>query len=137
VPTVTSESLAHAYASFSESGDRSLMEMLSPEFHDHVSGRRGPRILDVVLDWLERSFADRRVELHAAMSNGDRVMIWFTMHGTHVGNGFPRLVGRPVRGREVHWSQVHVFRLADGLAVEHWAVRDDAGLLDQIGSDPD
>jgi hypothetical protein len=24
-----------------------------------------------------------------AMSDGDRVMLWLTLHGTHIGNGFP------------------------------------------------
>jgi hypothetical protein len=56
------------------------------------------------------------------------------VHGTHVGNGFPRLIGQPVCGKTVSWIQVHIFRLAIGLVVEHWAVRDDASLLDQIGS---
>jgi hypothetical protein len=27
---------------------------------------------------------------------------------------------------------VHIFRLAEGLVVEHWAVRDDAAMLDAV-----
>ena len=61
-------------------------------------------------------------------------MMWYTMRGRHIGNGFPRLLGRPVKGNTVAWPQVHIFRLADGFVVEHWAVRDDAALLDSVGA---
>jgi len=30
------------------------------------------------------------------------------------------------------FSKVHIFRLEDGLVVEHWAVRDDATMLDSV-----
>jgi SnoaL-like polyketide cyclase len=46
--------------------------------------------------------------------------------------GFPRLAGLPVAGRTVAWSQVHIFRVANGQIMEHWAVRDDLALLEQI-----
>jgi hypothetical protein len=29
-------------------------------------------------------------------------------------------------------AQVHIFRLAEGLVGEHWAVRDDAAMLDAV-----
>lgn len=34
--------------------------------------------------------------------------------------------------RIVEWNHVHIFRVEDGLTVEHWAVRDDLGLLRQL-----
>lgn len=66
------------------------------------------------------------------MSDGDRVMVWYTQHGRHIGDGFPRLRGCTVTGAQVAWSQLHVFRVQDGKVVEHWAVRDDYGMLEQI-----
>jgi predicted ester cyclase len=102
---------------------------------NHVSGRRGPEIWDVVAAWGQESFADRRTELHAVMSGGDRVMVWVTVSARHVGNGFPRMAGLPVHGNRVTWSQVHVFRIADGRVTEHWAVRDDAAMLDQLSTE--
>lgn len=53
------------------------------------------------------------------------------MHGTHEGvlpPGFPA-THRPFAARHVH-----VFRVADdGRLLEHWAVRDDLGLMRQAG----
>jgi predicted ester cyclase len=131
---ITVEALARGYAAYLESGDDSVLDQFSPEFFDNVSGQRGLDIFRTVGRWLDMSLAERSVEVHAAMCDADRVMIWLTLHGTHIGSGFPRLLGQPVSGRTVDWPQVHIFRLSDGLVVEHWAVRDDARLLDQIAS---
>ena len=131
---VSREALARGYATYLESGDDSVFDLFSPDFFDNVSGQRGLEIFRTVGRWLDETFAERGVDVHAAMSDGDRVMLWLTLHATHTGNGFPRLVDLPVSGKKIDWPQVHMFRLADGLVVEHWAVRDDAGLLDQIAS---
>jgi predicted ester cyclase len=131
---ITADSLARSYASYTESDDdESFLTNFSADFVDNVSGQRGLGIFQVVRRWLVESFGERRVEIHDAMQDGDRIMVWFTMRGVHIGNGFPRLAGRSVAGKPVTWAQVHIFRIADGLVVEHWAVRDDAALLDQIG----
>ena len=66
------------------------------------------------------------------MTDGDRVLVWYTQYGTHVGNGFPRMAGLPVTGAEVAWTQIHILRVHGNKAVEHWAVRDDFGMLEQI-----
>lgn len=133
--TATSgEALALGYAAYLECGDDSVFDLFSPDFFDNVSGQRGLDIFRTVGRWLDESLADRSAEVHAVMSDVDRVMVWLTLHGRHVGNGFPRLRGLAVSGRNVDWPQVHVFRLSDGRVVEHWAVRDDARLVDQIAS---
>lgn len=131
---LNADELGRGYAAYVETGDEAVFEHFSPDFFDNVSGQRGLQIFETVAGWLDESFRDRRAELHAAMGDGDRVMIWFTMHGTHIGNGFPRLAGGPVSNKPITWPQVHIFRIANGLVVEHWAVRDDATMLDQIGT---
>ena len=35
-------------------------------------------------------------------------------------------------GRATAWTFIHIRRVADGMVVEHWACRDDMGLLDQV-----
>ncbi len=64
--------------------------------------------------------------------SGDTVVIWCTVRGRHIGNGFPRLAGKQVKGNRITWPQVHFFRIADDLVVEHWAVRDDVALLESV-----
>jgi predicted ester cyclase len=126
------QALADGYAAYTTTGDLSVMEMFSPDFYDNVSGQRGLNIFTVVGGWLEGSFAERSVELHLVTHTEDAVMTWYTMQGRHIGNGFPRLQGLPVKGNPVTWPQVHIFRFQDGLVVEHWAVRDDAAMLGSV-----
>jgi len=80
---------------------------------------------------MEQSFAERSVEVHCVAAEGDRVMIWLTVHATDVGGGFPWLQARPASGRRVAWKQVHIFRLT-GDTIEHWAVCDDLRVLEAI-----
>jgi lactoylglutathione lyase len=37
-----------------------------------------------------------------------------------------------VAGRPTAWSFMHIWRIADGTIVEHWASRDDLGLLERL-----
>ena len=45
----------------------------------------------------------------------------------------PLLTDVAVTGNEVTWTYIHIWRVADGRVVEHWACRDDVGLLRQVG----
>ena len=128
----TAQALAKGYVAYSVSGDDSVFEMFSPDFYDNVSGRSGLDIFQMVRQWREESFEKSSVDLHLVTHTEDTVMMWFTARGVHIGNGFPRLAGREVKGNVVTWPQVHIFRLQDGLVVEHWAVRDDAALIDSV-----
>ncbi|MFI9388329.1 ester cyclase [Kutzneria sp. NPDC052558] len=111
-------------------GEESL---LADDHHDHVSGLRGPGIYRTVRGWLATTFADLAIDLHAVGVDQDLVLAWWTVSGRHVGNTFPQLASRrKAGGRAVTWPAVHVFRLADGKFTEHWAVRDDLGLLQQL-----
>jgi predicted ester cyclase len=131
VEELTPQRLADGYVAWAVGGDRTMLQWFAPDFLDHVSGR-GPEIWDVVAGWMAESFADLSVDLNAVMGDGDRVMVWVTVHGRHVGSTFPRLRGLPALGNPITWAQVHVFRVVDARVTEHWAVRDDAALLDQV-----
>jgi predicted ester cyclase len=132
VDQATAQALADGYAAYNATGDLSVLTMFAPDFYDNVSGRRGLDIFTVVARWLDESFAERSVQLHLVAHTDDTVMTWYTVRGRHVGNGFPRLEGLPVTGNPITWPQVHIFRFEGGVVVEHWAVRDDAALLDSV-----
>ena len=55
-----------------------------------------------------------------------------TLQGTHRASTMPLLADAPVSGRPVAWRFIHIWRVADGMLVEHWACRDDMGLLEQL-----
>ena len=48
----------------------------------------------------------------------------------------PLLAGTAPTGVEVSWTFIHIWRVENGRIVEHWACRDDLGLLQQIGAWP-
>jgi predicted ester cyclase len=54
--------------------------------------------------------------------------------GTWQGRSF-RGVDTP-SGRRVSVELAHMFRIEDGKIAEHWAVRDDFGLFQQLGVTP-
>ena len=74
------------------------------------------------------SFIGTTPSQRAARVNGLR---FGNMHATHTGDG---LGGVKPTGKRVSAEQMHFVRFQDGKIVEHWAVRDDAGLLRQLGS---
>lgn len=42
--------------------------------------------------------------------------------------------GVPPTGRRFTWGHVHFFRVVGGKLAEHWACRNDVGLLQQLGA---
>lgn len=129
----TGKALVQRYVDLMTGADESIIdEIFPPDFVDHVSGRTGREIWRMVRKWGAESFADLRVEVHSVMTEGDRVMIWLTTTGKHIGNGFPFLAGKPITGREVSWDGVHFFRVENNQLAEHWAVRNDLALLRQL-----
>ncbi len=131
--SLPASAVADAFVEFTRGSGTLLRGLLADDCVDHVSGRTGREVWDVVSGWLHDSFDDIEVDLHAiGMAEGGRVMIWMTTHATHVGSAFPWMRGRPASGRRVAWSQLHVFRAKGGRLVEHWAVRDDLRVLEAI-----
>jgi predicted ester cyclase len=60
------------------------------------------------------------------------VAIFCTMTGRHTGE----FMGIPATHRPVASSQAHRVRFQDGKSIEHWAVRDDLTLMQQLGVFP-
>jgi predicted ester cyclase len=110
-----------------------LDEMLSPDIYDHVGQRRGIAWWKEILGSLSGGFSDRHVVVHHVLVDGDMVAVHLTVEGVHTGRFLPQIGPVEPTGKPFAWSHVHLFRVADGLAVEHWAVRDDIGLAKQVG----
>ena len=52
--------------------------------------------------------------------------------GTHTGE----LMGIPATDKKVSFTEIHVVRMANGKAVEHWGNQDDLGMMQQLGVIP-
>lgn len=83
--------------------------------------------------WLGRVFSDQRWEIHQVIGERDTVVVYCTHHGRHTGE----LMGIAPTNREVAYDYVHILRFREGMAVEHWAVRDDMTLMRQLGVLPE
>jgi predicted ester cyclase len=66
------------------------------------------------------------------VADGDLVVVYGRREGTWQAPGFCG-VPTPASGK-VSVELAHMFRLRDGKIVEHWAVRDDLDMLQQLGA---
>jgi hypothetical protein len=55
-----------------------------------------------------------------------------TVHGTHRESAIPRLTGISPTGRRIRWEFIYLLAYPGGQAGEHFAMRDDLGLLRQL-----
>ena len=116
-------------------GETALAEQLiHPEFVNNEADperRNGPSGAAATSDWLRSCFGDLRYDIHRIFIDGDMGAAYVTMHGTHEG-GLPP--GVPATHKPFAVEHVHLFRFADdGRVVEHSAVRDDLGMIRQLG----
>jgi steroid delta-isomerase-like uncharacterized protein len=75
------------------------------------------------------AFPDLHYHIEDLIGEGDRVVLRFTLHGTHQGE----FMGLPATGKEITLSGISLFRLEGGKIVEHWAVQDGLALMIQLG----
>lgn len=105
--------------------------------HTRTVGREGMR---KVFDALFSTFPDFHYEILEATAEGDRVVCKVKLTGTHRGepSALPEafggmLTGVPPTGKRVEVLQFHSFVVRGGEIAEHSAVRDDLGMLKQLG----
>ena len=90
----------------------------------------GPAGIRSNYDSLVRAFPDVRFDLDDVVAEGDKVVVRYTMHGTHRGE----FQGIAPTGRGVTVPGIGIYRIAGGLVQESWVVRDSLVLLRQLGA---
>jgi predicted ester cyclase len=113
-----------------------LAEVLAEDGIDHGARPDEPQGLagaQQTMLWLRSVFSEQRWEIRQVVGEGDVVVVYCTLHGRHTGD----LMGIPPTNREVAQDYVHIVRFRDGKVVEHWGVRDDLGLMRQLGVLPE
>jgi len=116
-------------------GDAGAMdELVAEDMVNHAAGPQGREGLRAILDVIETDIGPVEVDHHHLVAEGELVAHHMTMRGHHRASTMPLLAGTPVTDREVTWTYMHLWRVVDGQIVEHWACRDDLGLLAQLGA---
>ena len=117
-----------------EAGDDTSLDLIAPEMVNHAAGPQGREGLQFILRTIDNDLGPTTVEQHHLIGEGDLVAQHLTLHGTHRASTMPLLADAAVSGRPTAWTFIHIWRVADGMIVEHWACRDDMGLLEQLRS---
>ena len=116
-----------------EAGDDTVLdELVAVDMVNHAAGPQGRAGLARILGIIDDDLGPVTVEQHHLIGEGDLVVQHLTLRGTHRASTMPLLAGTPVSGRPAAWTFIHIWRVADGMIVEHWACRDDMGLLEQV-----
>jgi predicted ester cyclase len=133
------KTIAHQSFRLIETGDPDLAEqIIAPDYvndeakddpEDVERQQDGPAGFLATSRWLRDAFSNLRFELQETVAEGGTVMAAAVMTGQHTGvfNGIAPT------GRSITHKQVHIFAIADNQITRHRAVRDDLGLLFQLG----
>ncbi len=119
---------------------------------NQASGRaepqRGRQSIAAVFRMLHEAFPHRHYQIDDLIAKADQVVCRMTVSGTFgatpqrppfpvpatfVGVEASELIPAPAVGKTYSVKHIHIFRLEDGLITDHWAARDDLGLLLQLG----
>lgn len=118
------------------SGDDSAFDLVAEDLVQHAAGPQGRDGLRQTLATLEHDLDRPTATVHRVVAQDDLVVVHMTLHGRHVASTMPLLAGLAPTGEDVSWDFIHIWRVVDGLIREHWACRDDVGLLAQVGGWP-
>ncbi|MGX2995738.1 ester cyclase [Streptomyces sp. JNUCC 64] len=108
-------------------------KLVSEDFVDYEAPEgapTGPEAYANTARWMRTVWADAKWEVVDGFAKGDKAVLRLIFTGRHVED----FMGVPATGKEVRVQHLHVYRIADGKAVEHWAVRDDLELFRQLGA---
>lgn len=103
--------------------------------HGRQVGRAGVR---AVLNDIQSTFPDFQMTILNSVVEGEWVVVRCTFSGTHRGVGrIPvnggMLVGVQPTGMRFEVQHIHMYQLRNAKIVEHFANRDDLGMMRQLG----
>jgi len=78
------------------------------------------------------AFPDLKYTVNQEIAEGDTVVQYVTASGTMKGD----FGDMKATGKHATWEEVHIVRVVGGKAIEHWAVLDQLGMLQQLGLAP-
>jgi ketosteroid isomerase-like protein len=148
-PVTTPDELLQLHLRAMETGDADLARRcIHPAAVNHMAtdeppacAEPGPAGILATSAWLRSAFSDLEFEVIESASDAERTIAHVWMRGRQTGPFvvFPaesRPVAFPPTGRTFAVRQCHVFRFRDGMHGEHVAVRDDLGMMTQLGHLP-
>jgi predicted ester cyclase len=109
--------------------------LVQTDVTNHQPDREPEHGLDVfraAIEGVMRAVPDSAWKTLRLVAEDDCVVCHNTWMGTYGGTAF-RGVTTP-QGTSFSVEHIHIYRLAEGKIAEHWVVRDDLGMMLQIGA---
>ena len=126
------------FEEFFNEGNLSIADqVLGPDI-DHVAHGAppgtppGPEGAKKTLPIYRNAFPDLHATIEFQLTDGDKVVSFFTIRGTHKGE----FQGIPPTNRPVKISGITIDRIVGGKIVERWGVFDRLGMMQHIGIVP-
>ena len=109
---------------------------IAPDFVRHDPGLpfevRGPQGVAQLHDALLPAFPDMVLPLEDFVAEGDKVLVRLRVQATHTGS----FGDMAATGRRIDIGVLDLFKIENGVLVEHWALLDNLGMLKQLGALP-
>jgi len=120
-----------------EEGNIDLVdELLAPDYVNHSPATpdqpTDPEGVKAVVGMFRDAMPDLRVIIEDMIAEGDKVVVRYTLEGTHEG----KLFGVPPTGQRLSIKSISVERVSDGKIREHWRVTDSLDMMQQLGVIP-
>ena len=108
-----------------------LGDLVHPDYIHRAPGQelRGPEELKGLFAAYRTAFPDLHVAIDDLVAAGARVVIAFTLTGTHAG----ALMGIDATGKKVTTNGMVLSRFEDGKIIEEWEILDQLSLFEQLG----
>jgi predicted ester cyclase len=121
-----------------EAATRGSKSLLHPGVYfatDHVAHYAGFPSLHGHEDWKQLTsmsytgFPDTFTTFEDEMAMGDKVVVRYLVRATHKGD----FMNMPATGKQVKYTGIAIFRIANGKIAEQWQEADVVGLMQQLG----
>ncbi|HEX9496621.1 MAG TPA: ester cyclase [Candidatus Limnocylindria bacterium] len=120
---------------------------LTEDYVNHAAPKApaGPQGWRLIMGAIFKSFPDFTYVLEQQVAFDDKVIAYLTATATHTGKAWAPppdardqsipslLAGGAPTGKQWTAKHFHLFRMVDGKIAEHSSIRDDLGMLQQLG----
>lgn len=123
---------------FNQRNVNAIDELVQAEFINNDPtpvAARDPESMKQFIKTLTQAFPDHHHAIEDLIAEGDKVVMRCMLTATHQGL-FPGFLEMPPTGKSICQRQIHILRIQDGKVVEHWVIRDDLAMMQQLGLIP-
>jgi steroid delta-isomerase-like uncharacterized protein len=123
---------------FNQRNIDAIDELVGAEFINHDPTPVASRDIDSMKQFIKtltQAFPDHHHAIEDLIAEGDKVVMRCTLTATHRGQ-FPGFLEMLPTSNLVCQLQIHILRVQDGKLAEHWVIRDDLTMMQQLGLIP-